>query len=85
MPWSQTGATQYHAHLRLPDKVRTIKGLVVSVCYDCDLEPLGPAKRFGPRLLYVKVLPVYAICIVFLHSYTYITQPDCNKLLALHH
>ncbi len=29
MPWPQTGATQYHAQLGLPDKGRAIKGLVV--------------------------------------------------------
>ncbi len=31
MPWAQSGATRFHAQLRLPDKVRAIKGLVV--CY----------------------------------------------------
>ncbi len=31
MPWTETGATHYHAQLGLPDKGRTIKGLVV--CY----------------------------------------------------
>ena len=35
MLWPQTGATQYHAQLGLPDKGRAIKGLVV-----WDLEPL---------------------------------------------
>ncbi len=29
MPWSQTGETQYHAQLGLPDKGCAIKGLVV--------------------------------------------------------
>ena len=38
MPWPQTGATQYHAQLGLPDKGRAIKGLVV--CNNWDLEPL---------------------------------------------
>ncbi len=38
MPWRQTGATQYHAQLRLPDKCRGIKGLVV--CNNWDLEPV---------------------------------------------
>ncbi len=38
MPWPQTGATQYYAQLRLPDKGRAIKGLVV--CNDWDLELL---------------------------------------------
>ena len=37
MPWSQTGATQYHAQLGLPDKGRAIKELVVSKSW--DLEP----------------------------------------------
>ncbi len=36
MPWPQTGATQYHAQLGLPDKGRAIKGLVV--CNNWDLE-----------------------------------------------
>ncbi len=31
MPWSQRGATHYHAQLGLPDKGYAIKGLVV--CY----------------------------------------------------
>ncbi len=38
MPWPQTGVTQYHAQLGLPDKGRAIKGLVV--CNNRDLEPL---------------------------------------------
>ena len=38
MPWPQTGATQYHAQLGLPDKGRAIKGLLV--CNNWDLEPL---------------------------------------------
>ncbi len=29
MPWPHTGATKYHAQLGLPDKVRTIEGLIV--------------------------------------------------------
>ena len=37
MPWPQTNATQYHAQLGLPDKGRTIKGLVVRISW--DLEP----------------------------------------------
>ncbi len=37
IPWSQTGTTHYHAQLRLPDKGRAIKGLVV--CNSWDLEP----------------------------------------------
>ena len=38
MPYPQTGATQYHAQLGLPDKGRAINGLVV--CNYLDLEPL---------------------------------------------
>jgi len=38
MPWPQTGATQYHAQLGLPDKGRAIKGLLV--CNNWDLKPL---------------------------------------------
>ena len=36
MPWLQTGGTQYHAQLGLPDKGRAIKGFVV--CNNWDLE-----------------------------------------------
>ncbi len=37
MPWPYTGATHYHAHVGLPDKGRTIIGLVVRyvVCLGC--------------------------------------------------
>ena len=38
MDWPQTGATQDHAHIGLPDKGRAIKGLFV--CNNMDLEPL---------------------------------------------
>ncbi len=38
MPWSQTGTTQCHAQLGLPDQSRAIKGLVVF--NNWDLEPL---------------------------------------------
>ncbi len=38
MPWPQTGGTQYHAQLGLPDKDCAIRGLVV--CNKWDLEPL---------------------------------------------
>ncbi len=38
MPKPQTGATQYHTQLVLPDKGRAIKGLVV--CINRNLEPL---------------------------------------------
>ncbi len=49
MSWPQWGATQYNEQLGLPDKGRTIKGLVV--CNDWDLEPLDLIKRSSPRLL----------------------------------
>ncbi len=39
MPWPQTGATQYHTQLKLPDKGLTIKGMVV--CNNWDLKPLN--------------------------------------------
>ena len=42
MPWSQTGATQYHAQLGFPDKGRAMKGLID----DC-LQLLG-SRAFGP-------------------------------------
>ena len=38
----QTGETQYHAQLGLPDKGRAIKGFVV--CNNWDLEPLDLLK-----------------------------------------
>ena len=38
MPRPQTGATQYHAQLGLPDKGRAIKEL--GDCNNWDLEPL---------------------------------------------
>ena len=46
IPWPQTGATQYHARLGLPDKGRAIRGLVV-----LGSTAFGPDKRSGPRLL----------------------------------
>ncbi len=38
MPWPQTGATQYHAQIGLPDEDRENKGFIV--CNNRDLEPL---------------------------------------------
>ncbi len=38
MPRPQTGPTQNHAQLELPDNCLAIKGLVV--CNDSDLKPL---------------------------------------------
>ena len=37
-PWTQTGATHYHAQLGIPDKGRAIKELVS--CNSWDIEPL---------------------------------------------
>ena len=39
MPWPQTGATQYHAQLGLPDKGRATKEWVV--CYVVWLRSMG--------------------------------------------
>ncbi len=49
MPWPWIGATYYHAHLGIPDKGRTIKGLVV--CNSLDVSLIGPAYRSSPTLL----------------------------------
>ncbi len=38
MLWPQTGASQYHAQLGLPEKGRAIRGM--DVCNNWDLEPL---------------------------------------------
>ncbi len=61
MTWPLTDATLYHAQLGLPDKGRTIKGLVV--CNDWDLDPLdllnGLALGFyqpSPEVLIVLLL-----------------------------
>ncbi len=43
-PWSQTGATHYHAQLGLSDKGCAIRGI------GC-LQYLGSPKRPGPKLL----------------------------------
>ena len=58
MPWPQTGTTQYHAQLGLPDKGRAIKGLVV--CNNWDLEPLDLQNglALGCYQLYPQVLIV---------------------------
>ena len=50
MPWSKTGATQYHAQLAFPDKGRAIKGLVV--CNSWKLEPLGLLNSLAPVFFY---------------------------------
>ncbi len=49
MHWPQIGATQYHAQLRLPDKGRVIKELVVN--NDRDLEPLNLQNGLGCHAL----------------------------------
>ncbi len=46
MPRPQTGASQYHAQLGLPDKVCAIKGLVV--CNNWDLEPFDLLNGLAP-------------------------------------
>ncbi len=45
MTWPQTGATQYHAQLGLPDEGHTIKGLVI--CIGWDPEPLDLQNGFA--------------------------------------
>ena len=62
MPWPQTGATQSHAQLGLPDKGHAIKGLVV--CNNWDLEPLEPAKRSGTEVLIV----LYLVSFIFIQN-----------------
>ncbi len=47
MPWPQTGATQYHAQLGLPDKGRAIKGLVVSNSWNLELLDLPNGLALG--------------------------------------
>ncbi len=62
MPWPETGATQYHAQLGLPDKGRAI-GLVV--CNSWDLEPwdLLNGLALGCYQPYPEVLLVsFGIC-----------------------
>ncbi len=57
----KTGATQYHAHLALPDKGHEIKELVV--CNDWDLGPLNLLNRLalGCYQPSTKVLIVFKI------------------------
>ncbi len=61
IPWSQTGTTQYHLHLGLPDKGHIIKGLVV--CNNRDLEPLDLQNglALGCYQLSPEVLIVYEV------------------------
>ena len=66
MPWPQTGATQYHAQLGLPDKGRAIKGLVV--CNNWYLEPLNllnglalECYQSSPEALIVYDIYIYCI------------------------
>ncbi len=49
MPWSKTGATQYHAQLGLPDKGCASPNFVV--CNSLGSRDVVPAKRSGSRLL----------------------------------
>ena len=77
MPWPQIGATQYHAQLRLLDKGRAIKGLVV--CNNWDQEPLDMVNSLalGCYQPSPEVLIVYYYCILFLsiqsNSFVYLT------------
>ena len=48
MPWPKIDTSHAHFAKALPDKGRTIKGLVYN---EWDLEPFEQAKRSGPRLL----------------------------------
>ncbi len=67
MPRPQTGATQYHEQLRLPDKGRAIKGLVV--CNNWDLEPLDLLNglalgcyQLSPEVLIISIFLIYLYC-----------------------
>ncbi len=49
----QTGATQYHVHVELPDKGRAIKGLI-----DCKLNGLALSYyQPSPEVLIVSYIP----------------------------
>ena len=62
MPWPQTGVTQYHAQVGLPDKGRAIKVFVVSDNWDLvplDCLTVWPGiswkkKRLRAATLFVK-------------------------------
>ena len=56
-PWPQTGSTQYHAQLGLPDKGRAIKGLVV---YLLDGLALGSYQQ-SPEVLLVLLFSTGSI------------------------
>ncbi len=67
IPWLETGATQYHAPLGLPNKDCAIKGLVV--CNNWDLQPLDLLNGLplgcyqpSPEVLYYIQLIFYLIC-----------------------
>ena len=53
MPWPKSDASLYYAQLRLIDKGRKIKELVV--CNNLDVSAIEPAKRSGPTLLSTTV------------------------------
>ena len=62
MHWHQTGATQYHAQLGLPDKYRAIKGLVICNNRDLDASDLQNGLALdcyqpSPEVLIVLSLP----------------------------
>ena len=62
MPWLQTGATQYHAQLGLPDKGRAFKGLVA--CNNWDLEPLDLINDW-PWVVIIRPLRYQSYYIVY--------------------
>ncbi len=70
MPWPQTGATQDHAQLGLPDKGHAIKELVV--CNNWVPKPFELLKRSGPRLLSTVAKDVIvtdvSVCFLFLNK-----------------
>ena len=89
MPWPQTGATQSHAQLGLPDKGHAIKGLVV--CNNWDLEPLDLLNglllgcyRCCPEVLIVffsikKILFFTLFTVLIIMTFTYFCQ---NKIMV---
>ena len=67
MPLPQTGATQYHAQLGLPDKGHAIKRFVV--CNVWDLEPLNLLN--GLALGCYQPSPEVFIELLYLHLYNF--------------
>ncbi len=67
MSWPQTGATQYHAQLGLPDNGRTIKGLVVFNNYDLEPWDLLNDLTLGSYQPSPEVLIVLLIILILLN------------------